>query len=80
MPGAEHIDRHDLFRAARRVVRQGPEMHHASAALRRTPDRGGIQQIHSVGPVEADHLMTDALQMTSDRDPDVSEERMVSLS
>ena len=42
-------------------------MHHSGAASRRTPDRGQIQEVISVGPIKADNNMAQALQMSRDR-------------
>jgi len=72
MPGAEHVDRHDLLRAARRVVRQRPEMHNRSAACCRMPDLGQIQKIHVISAVKADHVMAEATQMASNRNTNIA--------
>jgi hypothetical protein len=41
-----------------------PGMHHGGAAVRRTPDRGKIQQIIAVNAVIACDIMTQTLQMS----------------
>jgi hypothetical protein len=38
----------------------------------RPPDLGEIDQIHAVHAVEADYVMTEALQMANDRDTNVA--------
>jgi hypothetical protein len=70
VPGAEHIDRHDLFWAARIVVRDRAEVRDRIAALRRALDRREVKQIIAVGPVKATDLMSKALQMVNDRAAD----------
>src|ERR1700735_1484054 len=42
-------------------------MHHGGASSRRAPARGQVKEVISVGPVEADHDMAQALQMSRDR-------------
>lgn len=48
VPGSQHIHGHDVFRAARAVVRGRAEMDDGGTTVRRTPDRRGIQQIITV--------------------------------
>jgi hypothetical protein len=42
---------------------QGPGMHNGSAAVRRAPDRSGIQEIIAVEAVEAGDVMAEARQV-----------------
>lgn len=72
MPGAEHVDRHNVLRAARRVVRKRPKVHDRGATHRCTPDLGKIQEIFSVSQVKAGNLMAKALQVAGNRPTDVA--------
>ena len=72
MPGAEHVDRHNVLRAARRVMRKRPKVHDRGAPHRCTPDLGKVQEIISVSQVKASHLMAKALQMAGHRPADVA--------
>ena len=66
MPGAEHVDGHDLLRAAGRVVRERRQVHDRSAAFRRALDLVEIQEIGAVGEIKAGDIVTEVLEMTSD--------------
>jgi hypothetical protein len=63
VPAAEHVHRHNVLRAARRVVRKRPEVHDRGATHRRTPDRSQIKEIFSISQIKDGHLMARALQM-----------------
>lgn len=67
VPGPEDVDGHDVLGAARRVVGERPGVHDGGAAVRRGPDRGGIQEIIAVGAVVADNVMAQVLQVSRDR-------------
>lgn len=66
MPGAEHIDGHDLLRAACRIVRERRQVHDRSAAFRCTLDLVQIQKIGAVSEIKAGDIVTEVLEMTSD--------------
>jgi len=72
MPGAEHVDRHNVLRAARRVVRKRAEVHDRGATHRCPPDLGKIQEIFPVSHVKAGHLMAKALKMAGHRPTDLA--------
>jgi hypothetical protein len=72
MPGAGHIDRHDLFRATRRIVRERPQMHDRAAAFHRTPDLAEIEKIQAVSAVKAHYVVAEEVQMIGYRDTDVA--------
>jgi hypothetical protein len=71
MPGAEHVDGHDLLGTARRVVGQRCKMHDRGTATGRMPDLAQVQQVHAVSAVKSHDLVAKMLQMTGYRAADV---------
>jgi len=67
VPGAQHVDGHDLLRGARGVVGQGAQVDDRGAARRRPLHLAEVEQVSTVGAVEADDLMAEAGQMLSHR-------------
>jgi hypothetical protein len=61
------FDRHDLFRTARRVVRQRRQVHDSGAARRRVPQPSGIEDVHAVGAVEAGDVVAESGQVAGHR-------------
>jgi hypothetical protein len=51
---------------------QGRGVDHRAAAVRRLPDRDGVEQVVAVGAVEAGYLVAEAGQVIRDRGPDVA--------
>jgi hypothetical protein len=67
VPGAQHVDGHDLLRAARGVVGQGAEVDDRGTARRRPLHLAEVEKIITVGAIEADDLMAEAGQMLGHR-------------
>jgi hypothetical protein len=72
MPGAQHVDRHDLLRAARGVVRERRQVDDRLAARGRAADGSKIQQILPLDAVETRHLVAALLEEARHRGADMA--------
>jgi hypothetical protein len=66
IPGAQHVHRHDLLRAAGAVVGQRGQVHDRRAAPGRAAEGSQVQHIGAVGQVETGHLVPAAGQEARD--------------